>query len=251
MKELCKSCGHKKECHGKSSCWGSNGCHCLGYVSQNPAPVESTADHLFRGAKEVIKATQYKHDRVAPPPPDIEAYIKDFREAESFDIEAYIKLGMEELENNVMKVVQAADKGNDELYGHLAADLIKNHESFLRHALTEYGDAREAKNAKFNGKKVGELVAKSYSEGVERGKIMAHEGDIYLKAEAYEKGFQAGHAKERWLKDEVEKEARNAALEDVYSCLEEARKWHNNHGTTGGAIATIIHNLQIEIQSLK
>jgi len=80
---------------------------------------------------------------------------------------------------------------------------IERLESFLRHALMEYGDAREEENEKL------------WTLG---SKLSEH--DEKIRAEAYEKGFQAGHAKERWLKDEVEKDARNAALDDAIKAVE-------------------------------
>jgi hypothetical protein len=48
---------------------------------------------------------------------------------------------------------------------------------------------------------------------------MVHTALSTQQKEAYERGFQAGHAKERWLKDEVEKQARqeerNRAVEET------------------------------------
>ena len=49
---------------------------------------------------------------------------------------------------------------------------------------------------------------------------LLQEKDIQI-SESYERGFNAGHAKERWLKDEVEKEARKELLEELLKIADE------------------------------
>ena len=189
MKELCKNCGHVEESHWAGNMWYEphcNHCDCSGWEPQEPAPKEKI-EHWKHGEpctdkkcwhnnstpqqKLIDKTTEiFGSEIFTPPPPDIEAYIKDFREKFGY-ISHFAKF--EEINYS---------------------DL----ESFLRHALTEYGDAREEENEKL------------WTLG---SKLSEH--DEKIRAEAYERGFQAGHAKERWLKDEVEKEARNAALDSV------------------------------------
>lgn len=72
-----------------------------------------------------------------------------------------------------------------------------------------YFISRKDEIESFIEEKIAEALKNEY-EGHSRQEV---EGE----RRAYEKGFQAGHAKERWLKDEVEKEARAEGFAEGFS----------------------------------
>lgn len=65
-----------------------------------------------------------------------------------------------------------------------------------------------------------QVEQESYERGLKDNQISYEAGYV----EAYEKGFQAGHAKERWLKEKVEADVRSATLAEVRAKVSELEK---------------------------